>query len=303
MGRARTQVVIIGAGPAGLLLGQLLHTQASTRCIVERRSADYVLGRIRAGVLEQGTVDVLDHAGVATRLQAEGLIHDGFEIAFRRPAAAHRLKALVGKSVTVYGQTEMTRDLMEARAARGAGRFTKPRTSRCTTSTAATPRVPYQHAGEHARARLRLHRRLRRLPRREPAQHPGGRAQDARARLSIRLAGRARRRAAAVGTSSSMRTHERGFALASMRSPTRMPLLRAVRTRRQASTNWSDDAVLGRVRGCASARTSATRSSPRPRSKRASRRCAASSPSRCVTAGCSWPATPRTSCRRPAPRG
>ncbi len=116
----RTQVVIVGAGPAGLLLGQLLHRVGIDAIILERRSADYVLGRIRAGVLEQGTVDVLEHAGVAQRLGVEGLAHDGVEIRFQGRPHRIALKSLVGKSVTVYGQTEMTRDLMEARANSGA---------------------------------------------------------------------------------------------------------------------------------------------------------------------------------------
>jgi len=117
--RARTQVVIVGAGPAGLLLGQLLLREGIDAVVLERRSAEYVLGRIRAGVLEQGTVDVLDRVGVSARLHKEGLVHDGVEIGFK--GARHRIafNELVGKAVTVYGQTEMTRDLMEARAASG----------------------------------------------------------------------------------------------------------------------------------------------------------------------------------------
>ena len=115
----RTQVGIIGAGPAGLLLGQLLHKAGIDNVILERRSGDYVLGRIRAGLIEHGTVGLLEQAGVAGRLHAEGLIHDGIEISFG--GARHRidLKALTGKAVTVYGQTEITRDLMAARAAAG----------------------------------------------------------------------------------------------------------------------------------------------------------------------------------------
>jgi p-hydroxybenzoate 3-monooxygenase len=115
----RTQVAIVGAGPSGLLLGALLHKAGITNVIVEQRSADYVLGRIRAGVLEQVTVDLLDHAGVSDRLHAEGLPHDGFDLCF--DGVRHRidLHALTGKRVTVYGQTEVTRDLMQARAAAG----------------------------------------------------------------------------------------------------------------------------------------------------------------------------------------
>src|SRR5918993_6014877 len=80
MSPIRTQVAIIGSGPAGLLLGQLLHRAGIDTVILERRSRDYVLSRIRAGVLEQGTVDLLRDAGVADRLDAEGLVHGGFEL-------------------------------------------------------------------------------------------------------------------------------------------------------------------------------------------------------------------------------
>ena len=116
----RTQVVIVGAGPSGLLLGQLLRKAGIDNVIVERQSAEYVLGRIRAGVLEQVAVDVLDEAGVGQRMHAEGLPHAGFDLLFK--GARHRidLAGLTGgKKVLVYGQTEVTRDLMAARAASG----------------------------------------------------------------------------------------------------------------------------------------------------------------------------------------
>jgi len=116
----RTQVVIVGAGPAGLLLGQLLARGGVEAVILEQRTPEHVLGRIRAGVLEQGTVELLHEAGVGTRLHAEGLAHAGIELAFG--GARHRidLQGLTGRHVTVYGQTEVTRDLMAARAAGGA---------------------------------------------------------------------------------------------------------------------------------------------------------------------------------------
>jgi p-hydroxybenzoate 3-monooxygenase len=119
----RTQVAIVGAGPAGLLLGALLHRAGIDHVVVEQRSADYVLGRIRAGVLEQVTVDLLDGAGVGTRLHAEGLPHDGFDIAFGGRRHRIDLHALTGRRVTVYGQTEVTRDLMEHRQAAGRPTF------------------------------------------------------------------------------------------------------------------------------------------------------------------------------------
>ena len=116
----RTQVAIIGAGPAGLLLGQLLHRAGVDNVILESRSQDYVLARVRAGVLESGTVALLERAGVGARCKAEGLVHDGFDLAFG--GARHRidLRRLTGRSVTVYGQTEITKDLVQARAAAGA---------------------------------------------------------------------------------------------------------------------------------------------------------------------------------------
>ena len=115
------QVAIVGAGPAGLLLGQLLLRAGISNVIVENRSADYVLARIRAGVLEQGTVALLDAAGVGARMHAEGLEHHGFDLAFDGRRHRIDLHALTGgRTVMVYGQTEVTRDLMAARTAAGA---------------------------------------------------------------------------------------------------------------------------------------------------------------------------------------
>ena len=124
MSPIRTQVAIIGSGPAGLLLGQLLHRAGIDAVILERRSRDYVLSRIRAGVLEQGTTDLLAEAGVAHRLKSEGLIHTGIELVFGDRRHRVPLQELTdGKTVTIYGQTEITRDLMEARAASDAPAF------------------------------------------------------------------------------------------------------------------------------------------------------------------------------------
>lgn len=123
----RTQVAIIGAGPSGLLLGQLLHKAGIDAVILERHTGEYVLGRIRADVLEQVCIDLMDEAGVADRMHREGLLHGGFVMLFngeRHRVDMHRLTG--GKQVMVYGQTELTRDLMEARSAAGRPRFTRP---------------------------------------------------------------------------------------------------------------------------------------------------------------------------------
>src|SRR6185369_7080419 len=114
------QVAIIGAGPAGLLLGQLLFKAGIDNVIVERQSADYVLSRIRAGVLEQVAVDLLDECGIGSRMHREGLVHHGIELLFKGERHRIDMHALTGgKSVTVYGQTEVTHDLMDARKAEG----------------------------------------------------------------------------------------------------------------------------------------------------------------------------------------
>ena len=115
----RTKVAIIGAGPAGLLLGQLLHLYGIDNVILERQTPEYVLGRIRAGLLEEGTVALLDEVGAGARAHREGLVHHGVELAFG--GARHRIDmhAATGKTVMIYGQTEVTLDLMNARKAAG----------------------------------------------------------------------------------------------------------------------------------------------------------------------------------------
>ncbi|WP_158742922.1 4-hydroxybenzoate 3-monooxygenase [Acidisphaera sp. L21] len=116
----RTKVAIIGAGPAGLMLGHLLGREGIDSLILERQSPGYVLQRIRAGVLEQGTVDLLRDSGAGARMLAEGLPHTGIELSFDGDTHRIDLAALTGRSVMVYGQTEVTRDLMALRAQSGA---------------------------------------------------------------------------------------------------------------------------------------------------------------------------------------
>jgi len=114
----RTKVCIVGAGPAGLLLGHLLRAEGIACVVLERRSPEYVLGRIRAGVLEQTTVSLMERLGLDERLTAEGLVHDGFNLADGERLIRIDIAGLIGKHVVVYGQTELTRDLMEAREER-----------------------------------------------------------------------------------------------------------------------------------------------------------------------------------------
>jgi p-hydroxybenzoate 3-monooxygenase len=116
----RTTVAIIGSGPSGLLLGQLLTRAGIDNFVIDRASEDYILARIRAGVLESGTVRLLEQAGAAERLHREGLPHEGFRIAFEGRDGRVDLKGATGKTVTVYGQTEVTADLMALRRASGA---------------------------------------------------------------------------------------------------------------------------------------------------------------------------------------
>lgn len=115
----KTQVAIVGAGPAGLLLGHLLRAEGLEAVVVERASSDHVLGRIRAGVLERTTTDLMDRLGLGERMHAEGLPHDGFYLADGERLIRIDIASLTGRRVMVYGQTEITRDLMAAAPERG----------------------------------------------------------------------------------------------------------------------------------------------------------------------------------------
>ncbi|MFV3308534.1 4-hydroxybenzoate 3-monooxygenase [Pseudomonas sp. NY15181] len=148
----KTQVAIIGAGPSGLLLGRLLHKAGIDTVILERQTPDYVLGRIRAGVLEQTTADLLREAGAGERMDAEGLLHDGFELVLNGRRERIDLKGLTGgKQVMVYGQTEVTRDLMQVRAASGALSVYEAADVELHDVTSAAPYVTFTHQGEQVR--------------------------------------------------------------------------------------------------------------------------------------------------------
>ena len=146
MEKLRTQVVIIGAGPAGLMLGQLLQRAGIGNVILENRSGDYVLSRIRAGVLEPRTVETLRGAGVGARADAEGLVRTGHHLMWddrnvRIPFS------LAGKSVLVYGQTKITRDLMDAREANGGITHYEAHDVQPHDFWGDHPRVTYEHDG------------------------------------------------------------------------------------------------------------------------------------------------------------
>jgi p-hydroxybenzoate 3-monooxygenase len=144
----KTQVVIVGAGPSGLLLGQLLQRAGISNIILERQSPDYVLGRIRAGILESGTVELLREAGVSQRMDTEGLVHEGVEFLFDGRRIPVALKALSGKAVMVYGQTEVTRDLMAAREQEGGASFYGVSQVELHSLKSDAPRVTFEQAGE-----------------------------------------------------------------------------------------------------------------------------------------------------------
>lgn len=144
-----TQVAIIGAGPAGLLLGQLLSKQGISNVIVERVAGSYVLGRIRAGILEQGLVNLVREAGVAERLDAEGEVHDGVEFAVDGVRKHIDLKGLTGGTgVVCYGQTELTQDLMDARQAEGLVTCYEASNVTLHDVTESAPTVTFDYQGE-----------------------------------------------------------------------------------------------------------------------------------------------------------
>ncbi len=149
MQHIKTQVAIIGAGPSGLLLGQLLAKQGIDNIIVERTSAEHVLSRIRAGILEQGFVDLVEEAGCAARMVAEGHIHEGFAIS--EGGRMHRIDMAAltgGKAVTCYGQTEITRDLMEAREHSGLTTFYNSPVAAIEGVDGDSPTINFSHEGK-----------------------------------------------------------------------------------------------------------------------------------------------------------
>jgi p-hydroxybenzoate 3-monooxygenase len=236
----KTQVAIIGAGPSGLLLGQLLHKAGIDNIIIERQTPEYVLSRIRAGVLEQGMVDLLREAGVSQRMDREGLLHDGFELAFDGRRERIDLKQLTGgKTVMIYGQTEVTRDLMDARQASGAKSFYGVTDAQLHDLKGSSPHVSFTLNGEYVRLDCDyiagcdgfhgVSRRsipagvLKEFERVYPFGWLGVLADTPPVNEELLYA-----------------NHERGFALCSMRSPTRTRYYVQVAAEEQVE-DWSDE--------------------------------------------------------------
>ena len=257
---------------------------------------------MRAGVLEQGTVDLLDEAGVAERLHREGLVHHGLELRF--DGRGHRIdfsELTGGRAITVYGQQEVVKDLIAARLQAGGDAALRGRRRRAARPRDASgPCDPLPPRGRRARAALRRHRGLRRLPRHQPPDHPRRRAARLRARVPVRVArdpgrGGALQRGAHL-LPSRARLRAAQHALAQAHAP--VPAVRARRRHRGVARR----AHLGGARDAPGHRRRLARSSRARSWRRASRRCAASWPSRCATGTSSSPATRPTSSRPPAPR-
>ena len=147
----RTQVCIIGAGPSGLLLSQLLHLKGIESIVLERQTQEHILGRIRAGVLERGFVSLMHEAGAGARLDKEGFVHDGTMIAYDNRSFRIDFAKHAKSSVTIYGQTEVTRDLFAARAAAGGKILFSVEDVTIEDATSATPSVSFAQAGQGQR--------------------------------------------------------------------------------------------------------------------------------------------------------
>ena len=147
----RHQVVIVGGGPSGLLLAQLLQTQGIDAVVLERQTREHVLSRIRAGVLEMGFVDLMREAGVADRLDREGILHDGTVLSYNDREVRIDFRKHAGRPVTIYGQTEVTRDLYDARDASGGITYFQVSDVVLHDMDSDTPYVTFHHDGQDKR--------------------------------------------------------------------------------------------------------------------------------------------------------
>jgi p-hydroxybenzoate 3-monooxygenase len=238
----RAQVGIVGAGPAGLLLGHLLHLNGIDSIIVENRSRDYVIDRVRAGVLEQGTVDLLIAIGVGERLQREGLRHDGLYISFRGDRQHIDMAELTGgKAITVYGQNEVVKDLIDARLSTARPIYFEADDVTVDALESSSPVIRFRHAGSDHEIRCDFiagcdgfHGVCR------PSIPEGALTTYDRVYPFGWLGILAE--AAPSSTELVYTLHERGFALFSMRSPTITRLYLQVPPD-ESIENWPDEAI------------------------------------------------------------
>lgn len=242
----RTQVGIIGAGPAGLILSQILHQHGIESVILEHRSRDYVEGRIRAGVLEQGTVDLLREAKVNERMDQEGIVHDGFSLAFNGRMERIDMHTLTGGStVMIYGQTEVTKDLNQAREDKGLPTFYEAPAIAVEDYLTAQPRIIYEKDGRqhelicdfvagcdgyHGISRATVQDKITIFEKIYPFGWLGILSDTPPVDKELIYA-----------------NHERGFALCSMRSHTRSRYYVQCELDDQVE-NWSDDAFWDELR-------------------------------------------------------
>lgn len=297
----KTQIAIIGAGPSGLLLGQLLHNAGIDTVIIERQSPDYVLGRIRAGVLEQGMVDLLREAGVGERMDREGLVHDGFELAFNDRVEHINLRELTGgKTVMIYGQTEVTRDLMQARRASGAPTYYDASDVQLHELKGEKPYVTFVQDGTPVRLDCDLIAGCDGYHGVSRKSIPDGVLKEFERVYPFGWLG-VLADTPPVNEELIYASHERGFALCSMRSPTRTRYYVQVASDEKVE-DWSDQRFWDELKSRLP-EPIAAKLITGPSIERASPRCAASSLNPCSMATCSWLAMPRISSRRPAPKG
>jgi p-hydroxybenzoate 3-monooxygenase len=241
----RTQVAIVGAGPAGLILAALLQREGIEAVVLENRSRDYVEARIRAGVLEHGTVELLERAGVAGRAHAEGIVHGGIYLQFDGERHHVPMRELTGRSILVYGQTEVVKDLIDDRLARGLPLLFEVSDVSVHDFEGDAPYVRFTHDGEeqrldcdviagcdgfHGVCRPAIERVLRTFEREYPFGWLGILADAPPSTDELVYA-----------------HHERGFALLSLRSPTRSRLYVQCRHDEDVA-GWPDERVWEELR-------------------------------------------------------
>src|SRR6266508_695197 len=300
MNRERTQVGIVGAGPAGLVLAHLLHLRGIDSVVLELHSREHVERRIRAGVLEHGTVELLTEVNLADRLLRERMVHHGLELLFDGVGQRIPLTELTGREITIYGQHELVKDLIVARLDTGRPLLFEASGASLHNLDTDRPAIRFGHAGArhelacdivagcdgyHGVSRSSIpDGALVTYARDYPYAWLGILAQTPPSSEELIYA-----------------YHERGFALHSMRSPRITRLYLQVRPDEDLA-EWPDERIWAELGQRLSRRAGFHLADGRSWNA-AWPRCAASSSTRCGTGGCSSPATRHISCLRPAPRG